>query len=192
MTQLLPLPSPVPLFDDPLDNLIQANIVNITGLPASMVRPRFQPEPASHPEYNVDWCAFGIASYDNDAFAAHTFNPTGNGGTGSMTVERDELITVNLSFYGPDNYQYISAYREGIALDFNRFDLYAANTNLVSVGQIVNLPALLKDKWVKRLDTKVVFRRRVSRSYGVVPLIGNTVTLITDTGLTTTINTQQP
>ena len=190
--QILPNPTPVPLFDDPLDNLIQGSIVNITGLPANMVRPRYQPEPATQPPFNTNWAAFGIVSYDNDVFPAITFNPAGNNGNGTNTVERDELITVGLSFYGPNNYQNISAYREGIQIDANRWDIAAQNTALVSVGQIVNLPALLKDQWVKRLDTKVIFRRRVSRTYNVAFLLGNTVGIQTSAGFTDTVNTSQP
>jgi len=184
-----PNATPIPLFDDPLDNLFAANIVNVSGLTSDLVRPRFQPEPAAHPAHTVNWVAFGISTYDDDVFPAITHDPLANGGIGADTVERDELITVNLSFYGPNNAQYLAQYREGIMIEQNRWDIAAAGVALVSVGQVINLPALLKDKWVKRLDTKVIFRRRVSRVYNVPSLLGGNVTLNNERTVTTVITT---
>lgn len=172
-----PNSTPAPLYDDALDDLLHDNIVNITGITADLVRPRYQPEPATHPDATTNWVAFGIATYDSDVFAYQGHDPAGNGGLGTNSVERDEMIVVNLSFYGPNNLGYMAQYREGIQVESNRWDINAQNMNLVEVGQVVNLPALLKDRWVKRLDTKVTFRRRVSRVYNVPSLIGNPVGL---------------
>jgi len=187
---MLPNATPLPLFDDALDDLFHDNIMAVTGITADLVRPRFQPEPATHPPSNTNWVAFGVGTYDDDAFAYIGHDPLGNGGLGTNLVERDEIITVNLSFYGPNNAQLIGQYREGIQLDVNRWDLDAGGVKLVSVGQIINLPALLKDRWVKRLDTKVTFRRRVSRIYNVPSLLGGNIVLhneVYDTTISTTV-----
>lgn len=182
--------NPAPVSDDDLDDVFQANIVLITGITGSFVRPRFQPEPAAHPDHSTDWVAFGTTTEDADTFAAVTHDPTGDGGLGVNRVERDELITLNLSFYGPNNGKLITQYREGLQVEQNRWDLAAQNIALVSMGTIVNLPALLKDKWVKRKDTKVVFRRRAGRTYKVPSLVSGSATINTDPRVTTVIVNQ--
>lgn len=187
---MLPDPTPTPPSDDALDDVFQANIVNVTGLNGSLVRPRFQPEPPAHPEHNVDWVAFGVTTEDADTFAAVTHDPNGDGGRGADRVERDELITLNMSFYGPNNGRLITQYREGLQVEQNRWDLAAQGIALVSVGTIINLPALLKDKWVKRKDTKVVFRRRAGRTYKVPSLVSGSATINTDPRVTTVIVNQ--
>lgn len=184
---MLPQSTPVPLMDDALDDLFQANIVNITGIVGSLVRPRFQPEPAAHPEHNVDWVAFGVVTQDADTFPSITHDPNGDSGAGTDLVERDELITLNLSFYGPNNGRLSSQYREGLFVEQNRWDLAAQGVGLVSVGPVINLPALLKDKWVKRKDTKVIFRRRSGRVYKVPSLVKASATINTDPRVTTVI-----
>jgi hypothetical protein len=183
--------TPAPAFDSDLENLIHDNIVAVTGIAGNMVRPRFQPEPANHPDQSTDWVAFGLSVQDSDTFAAVTHDPLGNGGVGTSTVERDELITVNLSFYGPNGGKNISYYREGIQLESNRWDLLAGGLGLVGMTSVINLPALLKDKWVRRLDTKITFRRRSGLTYNVPSLLGGNVVINNERYLTT-INTSTP
>ena len=159
------------LFDDDLDNIISANLVLLTGLDASLVRPRFQPEPATQPSFSTNWIAFGVSNYDSDVFAHEEYNPLANGGTGASTVERDELVSVKLSFYGPNNGKLIRQYRDGLQIESIRWALSDANMALVEIQQVINLPALLKDRWVKRLDTTIIFRRRVATTYNVPYLL---------------------
>ena len=185
---MLPNATPIPLFDDPLDDLFHNSIVSVSGITGDLVRPRFQPEPIEHPPVTTNWVAFGISTFDADTFPSIQHDPNGNGGLGTDIVERDELITVSLSFYGPNCSQYMAQYREGIQLEQNRWDIAAAGVALVNVGQVVNLPALFKDRWVRRLDSKIIFRRRVSRTYNVPSLLGGQVS-INNERLTVTVNT---
>jgi len=58
---LLPLiPPPIPLEDDQLDDLLQAWVVGLTGLPSEMVRPRWQTPTPTRPQSTTDWAAIGI------------------------------------------------------------------------------------------------------------------------------------
>jgi len=58
---LLPLlPPPAPLEDDALDDFLQTLVVGLTGLPATMVSPRWQTPERTRPKSMVDWCAIGV------------------------------------------------------------------------------------------------------------------------------------
>lgn len=156
--------APLPDEDQPLLDLMQAAIVGITGLPGSLVRPRWQPRPPVQPDFDVNWCAFGINRRVEDVHAAQSFDPAG---TGSMVVERDETLYVLHSFYGPEANRFCKLYRTGLDLEQNRAQLKAGGLVLQEVTDTTNLPALLKEQWVPRIDTTVIYRRRASYRYPV-------------------------
>lgn len=157
-------PTVSPVYNDPLDGILQGAIVGITGIPGNLVRPRWQPEPPQQPSFEVNWCAFGVVRSVVDVFAYEGHNPTGEG---SSSVERDELLYVLHSFYGPDSHAFCEMFRDGFEVGQNRAELLASGIALVEVGDATNLPALLKEKWVKRVDVTVTYRRRTARVYQV-------------------------
>jgi len=59
----------------------------------------------------------------------------------------------------------------------NRYDLTQAGIKLVQVNKERNVPALLKERWVKRVDVLLIFSRRTSRSYGIPSLAGGSLGL---------------
>lgn len=158
-------PSSQDVYDNALDDLLQAAIVGITGITGSLVRPRWQPEPPTQPDFAVDWCAFGIVDLDPDTFSFERHDPTGNGST---AVEEDEILTVLHSFYGPHASQLCERFRKGISITQNRDTLYSSGILLTEVQGAIVIPALLKEKWVKRVDVRVIYRRRTSTSYAIL------------------------
>jgi hypothetical protein len=157
-------PTTSPVYNDPLDDILQAAIVGITGIPGSLVRPRWQPEPPQQPSFDTNWCAFGIVRSVVDAFAYEGHDPAGEG---TSSVDRDELLYVLHSFYGPSSHAICEQFRDGFEIGQNRAELLASGVALVEVGEATVLPALLKEKWVKRVDVTVTYRRRTSRVYQV-------------------------
>lgn len=152
-------------YDDELEDQLQETIVGITGIAGSLVRPRWQPEPSQLPSFTSDWVAFGITSYQRDTFA-YT-----NQASSSTTVERDEVLTVMHSFYGPNCDSMCSRFSDGLQVPQNRDALMAVGIAVVEVRDPNHLPALLKEKWVRRTDVQIIYRRRTSRTYPVLSLL---------------------
>jgi hypothetical protein len=59
---LLPRQPPAPLFDDDWDDFLHDFFAGIVGFDPTLVRPRWEPEPAPRPDIDTDWCAFGVMS----------------------------------------------------------------------------------------------------------------------------------
>ena len=170
-------PTAAAAYDNTLEDILQAAVVGITGLAPELVRPRWQPEPPQQPDFSVDWCAFGITDTEVDTFAYDRHDPVGDG---TNKVERDEIITVLHSFYGPNAHAYCERLRDGFEVSQNRDVLRSYNITLVEVGRAQQLPALLKEKWVKRIDTSIQYRRRTSRTYAVLTITSAQGQLVTE------------
>ena len=162
---LLPTDTP-PLEDTALEDFFHDFVQGVTGFAdATLVRPRWQPEPPNQPGFQTDWLAFGITSSveDNDAFETH--DPTA--GAGIDTVMLTEELTLLLSFYGPNASQYAQTFRSGVKLSQNRDVLRSNGIGMISCGEAMTLPALTKETWVRRVDVSTLLRRNVTRTYQV-------------------------
>lgn len=159
---LRPLSSP--LYDDPLDDYFHDFLVGMSGLPGDLVRPRWQPEPPNQPDFTVNWIAFGFPRIVEDAFAYQGQDPD-NPETG--LVQRDEILTMLMSIYGPQGGQLGKQISAGLQLSQNRAYLRTQQISLVEVEDMIKLPALLKEKWVPRVDINVRFRRRAGWVFAV-------------------------
>src|SRR5262249_35203430 len=96
MPYLLPDPTPAVLEDDALIAAFQGMVAGITGVPGKLVRPRWQPEPPNQPDFQTNWIAMGISATDSDKFAYVRQIDDEH-----MEVQRDQWLTLLLSFYGP-------------------------------------------------------------------------------------------
>lgn len=182
-------PSTSPAYDNALDDIIHDLIVGMTGIVGGLVRPRWQPEPPTQPDYTVDWVAFGLNRSTVDAFAYEHHDASGAGPT---RVERDELLFFLHSFYGPHAHGFCERFRDGFEISQNRDAIKAVGLTLVEVQEPVKLPALLKEKWVPRVDVTVIYRRRTSRAYPVLTLRSGHVELTTEELGTSNINITNP
>jgi hypothetical protein len=169
---LAPNSSPAPLEGKALLIFLQAWIVGICGLPANMVRPRWQVESVNIPPENTDWAAFGITKKTTDTFAAELHYPTGNG---YNEIRRHEIMNIVLSFYGPNADNYVSILREGMQVAQNREVLSLNNMGLVDSGDVVTAPELVKDKWYYRVDFDFRIRRQIVRDYSIENLLASEI-----------------
>lgn len=174
-------PFPVPIYGDPLLDLFHDTIQGIIGFTdGSLVRPRWQPDPPNIPDFSVDWVAFGIVMTKKDWQPYQFHDPTANDGNGAQVFERDEELTILHSFYGPNSQQLQSQYEDGLQIDQNRGLLDINGIKLMSMQDAYQLPALLKEKWVKKVDQRVVFRRRIRRVYPTLTLLAANVDIINE------------
>lgn len=156
------LPTAAAPYDDPLEDILQEAVAGITGLPGDLCRPRWQVNPPPMPAFDKTWVAFGITRSEVDTFAfdRHIDALT-------TAVERDEILYVLHSFYGPQAHGMSERLRDGFEVSQNRDTLRAAGIVLIEVQQAVQVPALLMERWQKRIDVLVVYKRRTSRAYTV-------------------------
>lgn len=175
---LPPADAPAPAEDADLDALFQSVVSNITGLPGSLVRPRWQPNPPKQPEPSVNWCAIGVIVTKPDAGPAITHLKDGQG---SDRLERHEGIDLLATFYGPHARSLASRLRDGISIPQNMEVLKAADIGLVEVGEIRSIPELVNQQWVRRQDMGLRFRRKVTRIYPIRNVLAADIHLFDDT-----------
>lgn len=165
---LVPAGTPNPIYDQALDRVLHDVIQGITGIvDPTLVRPRWQPEPPATPAFTTDWIAYGITRSTRDTFA---YMGHDGDGQGSDELVRTEELLVLVSTYGPNAHGNMERLSDGFEVEQNRAALQALDADLVECQESIVLPALLKEKWVKRVDMTIVLRRKVTRSYPVLNL----------------------
>jgi hypothetical protein len=177
------------LQDDALTNFFLEVVVGITNFDPTLIRPRWQPEPANIPAYPTNWCAIGIEYYAGDVYPLHYHVDTGDGHTISQTHENLNLL---LSFYGPNATSNASLLRDGFFFDQNRAALFSAGIGLTEISRIAVLPELYNNKWWQRADLSILFKREVRRIYPVLNLLSAKGTLTDDeSGFSTNFDTDR-
>ncbi|NSX05089.1 phage neck terminator protein [Cupriavidus gilardii] len=187
---LAPVAASPPLEDDALDDLLQEMVAGITGLPPTMVRPRWQPTVPKQPEPSVNWCALGITAQENDAGPAIQHDPTGDG---SDVYQRHQEIELLCTFYGPGAKGYAQRLVDGLAIPQNSEQLGLNDMKFVSVGTIRAAPDFVNQQWIRRYDVTVALRRKITRTYPVLNLMSAQVKTETDSvpPMSGTINIDQ-
>ncbi len=155
-------PITAPIYDNPLDDFFHAFLVALSTLPGDLVRPRWQPEPPNIPDFTTDWLAWGITEIEEDRFAFQD-----QLSDDQAIVERDEIMTMLMSFYGPRAGQFAKQVSASMQLSQNRSYLRSQKITVVEVLDQVRIPALTKELWVPRVDQRVRFRRRASWVYPI-------------------------
>lgn len=175
-------PPAAPLYGDALDDIFHDTLQGILGIAdGSLIRPRWQPDPPNQPAFNVDWVAFGITMVKGDWNVYQTHDSENPAGYGSNLLERDEVLHVLHSFYGPNSAALQSRYHDGLQVEQNRVLLQNNYIKVIDQLEVAVLPALLEERWVHRVDQRVIFRRRVYRKYSVLNLVGAQGTINNET-----------
>lgn len=175
---LLPADALAPEEDAELDALFQDAVRNITGLPGSLVRPRWQENPPKQPEPGVDWCAIGVMVQEPDAGPALIQEGDGSGATRS---ERHEEIEVLATFYGPHRSAFAGKLRDGIGIPQNMEALQTSAIGFVGCGPIRAAPERVNQQWIRRSDMLLRFRRKATRRYEVRNIAAADIHLFDDT-----------
>lgn len=163
--------------DQALEDFLQQVFVNISGLDQKMVRPNWQPEPPNQPDFGVDWIAFGITRISADAYGAMVHQAAGEG---SDEFQRHETVEVQLSSYGDNAMRNLYLLRDGLLVEQNRAVLDSVAIGMIDTGEILALPALIKDRWTRRFQMSFNFRRQIRRSYPILSLASAQILLDTE------------
>ena len=176
------LPSPAPFEGLQLLQFLQQWIVGVSGLPPTLVRPRWQAEPPNIPPAGDSWAAFGVVRRPSDEYPYSGWDPS----TSTYLLWRQETVEMLTSFYdtgstGWADY-HASILRDGAAIAQNREPLTLAGFGLVRCGDLVTVPSLLKLRWLYRVDLEVTLRRQITRQYPVETLVAARGDIYTDGG----------
>lgn len=147
-----------------LTQFIQTMIVGISGITDTLVRPEWQVEPPKQPDLFTDWIAFGIVIPKADTYAA--IFPTGDGT--SSTLNRQEQIDIQMSFYGPNALDNFSIFRDGCQLQQNLEALQLVDMGYQDISQATRGPDLVNERWVERYVTTLTLVRQSVRTYPIL------------------------
>lgn len=136
------------------EDVLHGLIVGLTGLPGSLLRPRWQSKTPTLPGPDVTWGAFGITSRDMPNFP--------------QVVQLDddraqvlvhETLQVLVSFYGPGAEDMAVLLRDALHVSQNREPLYRQGMAFVQAGSVISVPELVAMRWISRVDIPLTFRR---------------------------------
>jgi hypothetical protein len=181
-----------------LDDFMQQVVAGVTGLPGSLVFPRWQPEPPNLPQTKVQetdtagvscFAAVGVTDSDPWGFPALTeLNPGAAAPTGFQRVSDQEEFKLLCSFYGPAADAYATVLRLGLMVAQNRECLQLLGIGLQQTSGRRLVPSLVQGRNLRRVDITCTFMREVQIFYPVLYLTSSPVSLTTDTGFNDTVS----
>lgn len=175
----LPPVSPVETSEE-IEDALHGLIAGLTGLPGSMVRPKWQAESVTFPESGADWCAFGILEEGGGAIGGERHFGEGEG---HNVASAHEPFSVLVSFYGRNSRANVRKLRLGLAVAQNREYLYKREIAFVEAGPNTHVPEIAGELWNDRWDIRLAFRRRTAAEYPVLNIVKTPVALKAENGL---------
>jgi hypothetical protein len=161
--------TPLPLDDEELGRRLSNLVAGVTGLPGSMVRPRWQPVAPPLPLPSQDWAAVGVISYPSGSGAPQAIHiPDGDGH--DLQV-RDEEIDCLASFYGPHCSALARLCRTGLWVPQNWEQLLPLGMNLRDTGAITIVPENINEAWYRRADLSFTLVQDLRRAYAVLNIL---------------------
>jgi hypothetical protein len=163
----LPPTTPHPTGDLAFARVINNIVVGITGIAPGLVRPRWQEVPPPIPLISTDWVAIGVTD-----IAPERGLPYERHYDDYSTERLEEELTVLATFYGPNAEKNARTLRDGLTIPQNLEEAKAtAQLNLIDTGPIRTLPELIDNRWYRRADIEIHFRRHVERDYNIRSIV---------------------
>lgn len=170
-----------------LRRFIATVLVGLTGFDENLVRPSWQPNPPPHPDIEVNWMAFGIATMPVPGTTYHDQHDA------TATQVRYENLEVACVCYGPDCLATAGSLRDALELAQNRDALVANGLNYASHSDIMHVPEKIGERWFDRADISLAFRREIRREYRIFSFLQAAGTIIGAANATETeINWETP
>ncbi len=158
-----------------LEDFLHTVIYGISGFTdKKLIRPKFQLNPPKAPDIEVNWIAFAVVNNTGDANAWVGMNPDE-----TTTLQRQEALEIQLSFYGPNAQDNMALFRDGFQLQQNNDGLRAANMGFVGLSAGIRGPDLVNDRWRDRWETSLFLNRQRQRVYPVLAFVSAAGTIQT-------------
>lgn len=151
-------------YDDDLNLLINEWVKCITGLPEHLIRPLWQPDAPVIPDFEVNWCAFGVNSIADEEPCFELYDE-------SSIFRQNEEVTLLIRFYGQQSQQIATTFRLSILHPQNNYQLNKLGFTLLGVSSLIAFPEFINEKWYRRHDLTIELRRRTQRTYNVKSLL---------------------
>lgn len=155
---------------------IQQLLVGLSGFDGKLVRPQWQQEPPKQPDINTNWLAFGLgsATADNNAYISvdRDDNPQ---------MQRNELIPIIVSMYGPQAYDNLGMIRDAFQLTQNLDSLRRANVGFAYDTPMNHIPDFFNERWYDRWRCEFFVRRQIQRVYPLLTFLSANGTIYTQT-----------
>lgn len=174
---VLPIRTDQPPRQLNLVQFLQTVLVGVTGLPGTLVRPKWQMNPPKQPDIGVDWVAFNI---DQNIPDANGYLGVTN--TGAVISQRHEVLEVGCAIYGDKSMETAGLIRDGFQIPQNVNGLRSANMGFVEVGPAHRVPDLVNERWVNRYQMSIFLRREIQRTYPILTLLSAHGTIHSVTG----------
>lgn len=169
---LQPQSLPAPVEDEPLEDFFHDVIQQLAGIDdGDLVRPRWQGEPPTQPDRDVQWISFGITHAPADTYAAEIHDAGAAQEDGSDTMQRHETLHIFMSVYGPNSQATLALIRDSIQIEQNRAVLTQNGMGLQETTEPVHAPLIAKSKWLQRWDMTMIVRRAIERDYSVLNIL---------------------
>ncbi|MBP2167729.1 hypothetical protein J2125_000921 [Erwinia toletana] len=158
-------------YDEALEQQLGQWIQALSGLAADRVRPRWPATQAEQPAAEVDWCAFGIISFDRDANPAFVQQGAAGG-----ELQCQEVIECEALFYGANGQQIATRFRDGVTVSQNSATFNTMGMSLLDCSKLTSSPELVNNQWQRRYDMTLRLGRKIIREYGIKTLADAPVT----------------
>ena len=181
---------PGPPTGEQITAALQATVRALTGLPGSLVRPRWQPMPPTQPDAGVTWASVGTVSMEADDYPVIIHDGltqlVGAVGPGVDRLTRHVTITAVVTFYGPEAEDVAGAFRDAFYIQQNWEPLHVLGLNMREVHDLARAPELVNQQWIDRVDIRLEMRGQLTRVYPVLNLDGADVVIHEQTEAGTT------
>jgi hypothetical protein len=166
--------------DQELHRFLQQLVSGITGIEGALVRPRWQAESVTAPDFTQDWVAIGeirrTPDFNTNDFSSSSVSPIPD------SKYRNEVLEILCSFYGPNAEQKSELLSIGFQVDQNREQMQLNGFGLVGVEDAVILPALVHSKWRYRVDLNFRIRRAQEYTFGILDIVAADILIKDDSG----------
>ena len=170
-------PASNPTSDAALARVMHGLIAGVTGLTASVIRPKWQGNMPVIPVAGVNWCGFSIGNFQaGQAYQVQADNLPDT----ICQFEQEESFDLDCSFYGADCQRYAAMLRDGVQIAQNREAMYLLSIAIVGGTQIVRAPELINDVWHDRCDITIGMARKTTVNYSVLHFLAADGTITTD------------
>lgn len=172
--------------DEALRVFLQQIVVGITATPGNLVRPLWQAEPLSIPDFGVDWAAVGCKEFHPDKFSAVIHS------NGQDLVYRNEVLGITCRFYGPNCESKAQLLSIGLQVSQNREQMSLAGYSLIEVDDPVMMPEQVNTRWMTVQDVGFRFRRTQLYIYPIFDVLQVVGTSTVEKNSVNFVSTREP